>query len=144
MATLSTISSMATWWEWGGRGEEGGEEGKVSRAKSSGGGATRARLAAAWRMHVYITQPPTSLAEPRRRGSTLTDLLDAALPLQLQLQPVPDLKPILYLHVLLTYLILGPWRPAAFFPRAEGNGEMRREYYTLERVWLKWCTSYDP
>ena len=114
MATLSTISSMATWWEWGGRGEEGREEGKVSRTKSSGGGATRARLAAAWRMHVYITQPLTSLAEPRWRGSTLAaDLLDAALPpralpLQHQLQPVPDLQPILYLHALLTYLILGP------------------------------------
>ena len=109
MATLSTISSMATWWEWGGRGEEGGEEGKVSRAKSSGGGATRARLAAAWRMHVYITRPLASLAEPRRRGSTLaTDLLDAALPLQHQLQPVPDLQPILYLYAVLTYLIPGP------------------------------------
>ena len=38
MATLSTISSMATWWEWGGRGEEGREEGKVSRTKSKGRG----------------------------------------------------------------------------------------------------------
>ena len=56
----------------------------------------------------------TSLAEPRRRGSTLAaDLLGAtllprALPLQHQLQPVPDLQPILYLHALLTYLILTP------------------------------------
>ena len=38
MATLSTISSMATWWEWRGRGEEGREEGKVSRTKCRGRG----------------------------------------------------------------------------------------------------------
>ena len=55
MATLSTISSMATWWEWGGRGEEARKEGKVSRTKNSGGGATRARLAAAWHMHYSAT-----------------------------------------------------------------------------------------